>query len=194
MRGTKGVRWCDARCAQVRQRSDGCGHGKRSSCSKMVAPCARASRDASHGFPAQDEDLCLPGLDDPCAKARPAPTPVGKGRMGSALIGATASFMLFDRGAFGVLPLTYFYIHKGARSYLFPQSVKIHDFCSGPVSVDPVCPQPRAPHPGTDMPRRPTSNVLGRAKEETRMTLDASREIEGVRGGIPRSIENRSDM
>ena len=24
----------------------------------------------------------------------------------------------------------------------FPQSVKIHYFCSGPIGVDPICPQP----------------------------------------------------
>ena len=27
-----------------------------------------------------------------------------------------------------------------------PQSVKNHDFCSDPSSVDPICPQPRLPH------------------------------------------------
>ena len=32
---------------------------------------------------------------------------------------------------FGVLPLT-FYIPNSAGAYLFPQSVKIHSFCSGP--------------------------------------------------------------
>ena len=39
-------------------------------------------------------------------------------------------------------PLTYFYIPKSARAYLFPQSVKIRYFCSGPTSVGPICPQP----------------------------------------------------
>ena len=29
------------------------------------------------------------------------------------------------------------------RGNLFPQSVKNHYFCSGPISVDPICPQPR---------------------------------------------------
>ena len=27
-------------------------------------------------------------------------------------------------------------------AYLFPRSVKISYFCSGPISVDPMCPQP----------------------------------------------------
>ena len=67
---------------------------------------------------------------------------IGKGQMGSALMGVTANFMFFDRGTFWVLPLTCFYIHKSARVYLFPQSVKIDYFCSGPISVDPICPQP----------------------------------------------------
>ena len=49
--------------------------------------------------------------------------------------------MFVDRGTFWVLPLTYFYLPKSARAYLFPQSVKNHYFCSGPISVDPICPQ-----------------------------------------------------
>ena len=28
-------------------------------------------------------------------------------------------------------------------AYLVPQSVKIHSFCSDPISVDPICPQPK---------------------------------------------------
>ena len=56
--------------------------------------------------------------------------------------GFTANVMSFDRGTFWVLPLTYFYIPQSAREYLFPQSVKIHYFCSGPISVDPIRPQP----------------------------------------------------
>ena len=50
--------------------------------------------------------------------------------------------MFFDRGTFWVLPLTYFYLPNSARAYLCPQYVKIHYFCSGPVSVDPIRPQP----------------------------------------------------
>ena len=43
--------------------------------------------------------------------------------------GVTASFMLFDRRTFWVLLLTYLYLPKSARAYLFPQSVKINYFC-----------------------------------------------------------------
>ena len=63
-----------------------------------------------------------------------------KGTNGVGTNGVTANFMFSD-GAFWVL-LTCFYIPKSARVYLFPQSVKIHFFCSGPISVDPICPQP----------------------------------------------------
>ena len=74
-------------------------------------------------------------------RSRP-PTHLGKGQMGSALIGVTANFMFLTEFVLGVLPLAYFYIPKSSRACLFPQSVKIHYFCSGPISVDPICPQP----------------------------------------------------
>ena len=51
-------------------------------------------------------------------------------------------FVVFDRGTFWVLPLANFYLPKNARAYLFPQCVKIHYFCSGPISVDPSRPHP----------------------------------------------------
>ena len=66
---------------------------------------------------------------------------LGKGQMGSALMGSLQS-SCFLTGTFWVLPLIYFYLPKSARAYLFPQSVKNHDFCSGPISVDPICLQP----------------------------------------------------
>ena len=67
---------------------------------------------------------------------------VRRGTDGVSTHGVTARFIVFDRGTFWVLRLTYCYIPKSARSYLFPQSVKIHSFCSGPISVDSICPQP----------------------------------------------------
>ena len=37
---------------------------------------------------------------------------------------------------------------KKARAYPFPQSVKIHYFCSGPISsADPICPFPNCRYP-----------------------------------------------
>ena len=66
-------------------------------------------------------------------RSRP-PTHLGKGQMGSALIGVTANFMFLTEFVLGVLPLAYFYIPKSSRACLFPQSVKIHYFCSGPIS------------------------------------------------------------
>ena len=65
-----------------------------------------------------------------------------RGTNGVSTSGVTANFMFFDRGTFSVLLLTNFDIPKSARAYQFPKSVKIHYFCSGPISVDPICPQP----------------------------------------------------
>ena len=64
--------------------------------------------------------------------------------MGSTLMNwVAANFAIsFDRGTFRVLPLAYFSLPKSARAYLFPQSVNMHYFCSCPISVDPICPQP----------------------------------------------------
>ena len=57
--------------------------------------------------------------------------------------GVTANFMCFDRGTFWVLRLTYLYLpNRSAGAYLFHQSFKNHYFCSGPISVDPIYPQP----------------------------------------------------
>ena len=66
----------------------------------------------------------------------------------------TANCMFFDRGTFWVFPFTYFLYHpNSARAYLFPQPIKIHYFCSGPASVDPMCPQPnRIPRAEKDVP------------------------------------------
>ena len=55
--------------------------------------------------------------------------------------GVTADFMFFVRGTW-VLPLTYFGFPKSAWACRFPQSDKLNYFCSGPMSVDPICPQP----------------------------------------------------
>ena len=71
-----------------------------------------------------------------------------KGANGVSTNGVTANFVFFDRGTFGVLPLTYFHLPKSARAYLFPQSVKRHYFCSGTISLDPICPQPSGVLPG----------------------------------------------
>ena len=68
-----------------------------------------------------------------------------KGTNGVSTNGVTANVMFVDRGTFWVFPLTYFYIPKSARAYLFPQSVNIPYFCSGSISVDPICRQPNPP-------------------------------------------------
>ena len=63
-----------------------------------------------------------------------------KGTNGVSTNGITANFMFFDRGTFGVLPLTYFCLPKSARAYLLPQSVQMHYLCSGPIGVDQSAP------------------------------------------------------
>ena len=50
-----------------------------------------------------------------------------KGTNGVSTNGVTAIFMFFP---------------KSARAYFFPNSVKIHYFCSGPISIGIMCPQP----------------------------------------------------
>ena len=60
--------------------------------------------------------------------------------MGSALIGSLQFFFsFFDRDFLGAN------LSKSVKfTNLFPQPVQIHDFCSDPISVDPICPQPRS--------------------------------------------------
>ena len=62
--------------------------------------------------------------------------------MGSALLGSLRIACFLTEGSFWVLPLTYFYLPKSAMTCLFSQSVKIYYFCSGYLSVDPICRQP----------------------------------------------------
>ena len=63
--------------------------------------------------------------------------------------GGTGKFMFFDRGTFWVLPLTYFYLPKSTRVYPFSPICHISCyFCSGPISVDPICQQPKGALPG----------------------------------------------
>ena len=57
--------------------------------------------------------------------ASAASTGSRKGAFPVSTNGVTADVMFFDRGSFWVLPLTYLYLPKSARVYLFLQSVKI---------------------------------------------------------------------
>ena len=65
-----------------------------------------------------------------------------KGTDGVSTNGVTANLVFFDRGTFRGLPLTYLYIPRRARAYLFPKSDKIVYLCSGPIGFDPMRPQP----------------------------------------------------
>ena len=73
---------------------------------------------------------------------------VWKGTDGVSTDGVPADFMFFDSGTFLLgTPVNLLYLPKSARAYLFPQSVKTHYFCSSPISVDPMCPQPSKSEP-----------------------------------------------
>ena len=61
--------------------------------------------------------------------------------MGSALMGSLQISCFVDRGFFWV-PICQNLSISVNFAYLFPQSVKINYFCSDPISVDPICPQP----------------------------------------------------
>ena len=62
---------------------------------------------------------------------------LGKGQMGSALMGSLQMFMFSDRRTFWVLPLTYFYLPKSARAYFFPDPSKCIAFAAAPLVLTP---------------------------------------------------------
>ena len=92
----------------------------------------------------------------PLARAPGSPTGVGKGQMGSALIGSLQFSCFLREGLFGHSS-TYSYLPGSARAYLLPQPVQIHDFCSGPISVDPMV---SATKLGAPPPLRPSQTLL----------------------------------
>ena len=98
------------------------------------------------------------------------------GPMGSELMASPQILSFFDRGTFWVLPLTYTYLPKSARAYLFPQSARIHYFCSGPLSVDPICPQANkaARRPEPKMGRTRTSERSVAALTERSQSLGSN--------------------
>ena len=98
----------------------------------------------------------------PSLRSRPA---FGNGHIGVSTNGSL-HYLFFDRGTFWVLPLTCFYLPRVARAYLFPQPVKIHYFCSGPMSVDPTCPRPNPA--GPDSPTGSPARPPGRTSTSTR--------------------------
>ena len=59
-------------------------------------------------------------------------------RDGVSTNGVTANFISFDRGTFWVLPLTYLYVPKSARAYLFPHNLsKVITFAEAPLALTP---------------------------------------------------------
>ena len=70
---------------------------------------------------------------------------VRNGTNGVSTNGVTANFMLFlTEGLFGHPVNLLLSPQKCQGIPLFPQSVKVRYLCSGPISVDPICPQPSA--------------------------------------------------
>ena len=63
--------------------------------------------------------------------------------MGSALMGSLQMQGSLTEGLVGYSSWPTCIFSK-VTGVLFPQSVKIHDFRSGPICVDPMCPQPSA--------------------------------------------------
>ena len=77
----------------------------------------------------------------------PHARPFRKGTNGVSIMGSPQIQCVFDRGTFGVLPLTYFYFCQKCQGVPFsPIGQKSLLVYGGPVSVDPICPQPAAAH------------------------------------------------
>ena len=112
---------------------------------------------------------------------------IRKGTAGVSTNGIAANLMFFDRGTFWVLQLTYLYLPKSARAYLFPQSVKNSYLCSGPISVDPICPQPS--DRGCGIGLETCKYVLfGDGEMESAMYLRAPLSFMGDRLGVRRGV------
>ena len=61
-----------------------------------------------------------------------------KGTNGVSTVGVTANVMFFDRGTFGILPLTYVCLPESARVYLFPNlSKSLFVFVAAPLVFTP---------------------------------------------------------
>ena len=67
----------------------------------------------------------------------------GTGQMGSALMGSLQLSCFSSEGPFLGTPVNLLVSSQKCQGVPFPQSVKPHVFCSGPISVDPICPQPK---------------------------------------------------
>ena len=85
--------------------------------------------------------------------------------------------MLFDRELFWVLPLTYFYLPKSARAYLFPQSVKFITFAAAALALTPavrnqIVVSSRFRSPTSERVPSAASRVAGAVRD-----LDAARPI-----------------
>ena len=78
-----------------------------------------------------------------CRNSSRAAAPIGKGHMGSALMGSLQSSCFLTEGLLGVLPVNLLLSSQKWQGVpFFPNLSRIHYFCSDPISVDPIFPQP----------------------------------------------------
>ena len=83
--------------------------------------------------------LLAPAVAAACAPG------VGRGQMGSALMGSLDFvFMFFDGGTFWVLPLTYFIFPKVPGCACFPNRSKSITFAAAPLVSTPLVQKPKA--------------------------------------------------
>ena len=67
----------------------------------------------------------------------------GKGQMGSAVVVSLRQLHVFGQRDFLGTPTNLRLYSQKCQGVPFPQSFKTCYFCSGHISVDPICPQPR---------------------------------------------------
>ena len=67
---------------------------------------------------------------------------IGKGQIGFRTNGVTANFVFLTEGLLGYSRQPTFYLPRSASPYLFSPICQKYYFCSGPISADPICPQP----------------------------------------------------
>ena len=67
---------------------------------------------------------------------------VGKGRMGSALMGSLQISCFWQRDFLGT-PINLLLYSQKCQGVPFSPICQTNDFCSGPISVDPISPQPK---------------------------------------------------
>ena len=95
-----------------------------------------------------------------------------KGTNGVSTNGVSANYSFLTRTFWVITSVHRLLYSKKCQGVLFPQSVNKYCFCSGPISVDPICPQPtysrvrlaRSGYHACASVRAPLRRVLCRAR------------------------------